>query len=465
VRRAAPPLAAAALFGASALFAIVRTAAAPAATTVRAASSSATGLIVGHLASDLGLASKDADVFVAPLRTDEPAPRGNELAGRLGALLAGALGGAAAHPDPVLLATAQAEAKSTRALVYLQLEIARGQLRATADAYHVVGNVWDRARQPSPAPIGHAFAMARIDGEVRSYLAPVPLVAARVDHVATEDRDLLAVACGDVDDDGAIEIVTLGRRRATVGRLQGGRFVPIKLTWLRDLSGIAPAPLREPLAGLAIVPARGSNPTHIDLGITDRARGSRLDGDMRPLGSIAGVPFATPEGDACLTFAGSTLASAIVKCSDGDAALIASDIETPVDAIARATFVTADGAVHAISAARDPRTAELRVRSGGETVTLAHAGAQVALADLDQDGAPEIISSLDVPARPATDDPTKTPSGDEVVVTTWQPGLGERERSRTPVPSGVRAIAACPPDGGGTAPVVIATTGELWIVR
>ena len=44
-------------------------------------------------------------------------------------------------------------------------------------------------------------------------------------------------------------------------------------------------------------------------------------------------------------------------------------------------------------------------------------------------------------------------------------GAGLRERARMAVPSGIRAVAACPPDGGGVAPVVIATMGELWIIR
>jgi hypothetical protein len=453
----------------TALPAIRASGAPPAPVQVASGSSSATAQVTSRLASDLTMAAKEAVVFVAPVRSDEPAPRGGELAGKLASMLAGALGsGASARQETVPLATAQALAHGAKALVYVQVEIARGQLRATADAYRVTRNVWDRARQPVPAPIAHAFATARIDGEVRSYLAPVPLVASHIDRVTTEDRDLLALACGDVDDDGTIEIVTLGRRRATIGRAQAGRFVALKTAWMRDLSGIASSPLREPLGGVAIVAARGPRPAHIDLGVTDRARGSRLDGDLRLLGSITGVPFTTAAGDACVTFQGSTLSAAIGKCAEADAAIDATDIEAPLDAAANATFVTADGAVHGIGATRDPRTSELKLRSGAETVTVAHAGAQIAVADLDQDGSPEIISTLDVPAKPANEPPgntRKVGDGDALVISTWQPGTALRERARTPVPSGIRAVAVCPPDGGGAAPVVIATSGELWIIR
>jgi hypothetical protein len=427
---------------------------------------SATSQIAGRLASDLAPSAKEAVVFVAPLRSDEPAPRGAELASKLAAMIAGALGpGASARAEPVPLATAQAMAREAKALVYVQIDIAHGQIQATADAYRTTRNVWDRARQPVPSPVAHVFAAARIDGEVRAYLAPVSIVANRIDRVTTEDRDVVAIACGDVDDDGALEIVTLGRRRVAIGRARAGRFVPSKVVLLRDLSAIAPSPLREPLGGVTIVPARGAQPTHIDLGITDRARGSRLDGDLRVLGPIAGVPFARSPGDACVTFQGSTLSAVVAKCADGDAPVDTADMEAPLDAAAHATFVGADGAIRSVGATRDPRSAELRLRSGTETVTLPHAGAQIALADLDQDGSPEIISTLDVAAKASIGEQAKPPEADALVITTWQPGTGLQERARTAVPGGVRAVAACPPDGAGAAPVVIATSGELWIIH
>ena len=402
-------------------------------------------------------------VFVGPLRSDEPAPRGAELAGKLAGWLAGALGGgASARAEPVSLATAQAIAHG-KSLVYVEIEIARGQLRATADVYRTTRNVWDRARQPVPAPIAHAPLAVRIDGEIRSYLAPVPLVANRIEKATTEDRDLIAIACGDVDGDGALEIVTLGRRRAAIGRARAGRFVPSKIASLRDLSGIAPAPLREPLGGLAIVPARGARPAYIDLGITDRARGSRLDGDLRPIGSIAGVPFTTATGDACVTFQGSTLSATIAKCAEADGAFDTAGVEAPFDAAASAAFVTADGVVHGVGATRDPRTAEITLRSGTETATVPHAGAQIAVADLDQDGSPEIISTLDIPAR-AIDRRCRERcrrAGHHHLAAGNRPS---REGAHAG-PSGIRAVAACPPDGTGAAPIVLATAGELWIIR
>jgi len=412
--------------------------------------------IAARLAADLGADTKPAIVCTAPLRSDESAPRGAELAGKVAALVAGKLG-SAFRAEPIALASAQAVARKASWLVYLQPEIARGQLRVTADVYPATRNVWERVREPVPAPTAHAQAAGRIDGEVRSYLAAVPLVGARIDRATLEEKEIIALACGDVDDDGALELVTLSRRRIAVGRARGGRFVTLRSALLRDFSGIAPTPMREPLGGIAILPSR-KGPPRLDVGISDRARGSRLDGDLKLLGAINGVPFATAQGDACLRFQGSTLATTIGKCADADPAP-PFDADGPLDAVAMATFVGSDGTARTVEAMRDPRTGEVSLRALGRTSSVPHAGAQIALADLDQNGWPEIISALDVFPKPAGD------VDDALVVTTLEADGALRERSRTPVPTGIRAITACPPEGGGSASVVLATLGELWIVR
>ncbi|HKQ68138.1 MAG TPA: hypothetical protein VJT73_02300, partial [Polyangiaceae bacterium] len=149
---------------------------APATAPKPAIATPALGQIATALATEIALFGKEAVVFGAPLGSDEPAPRAGELTAKLTGLVAGALGpGATARQESVPLATAQALAKGAKALVFVQAEIAAGQLRASADVYHTTRNVWDRARRPAPAPFAHAFASARLDAEVRAYLAPLPL--------------------------------------------------------------------------------------------------------------------------------------------------------------------------------------------------------------------------------------------------------------------------------------------------
>jgi hypothetical protein len=426
------------------------------------AKASAIGRVTASVAKDIGADAKDTVVFASPLKSDEGAPRGADLVAQLEALVAGAIGpGATVRPEPVGPDRAQTLGRKAKVIVYLKIEIARGELRLSADLYRPGRTVWDRARQPSLAPISHAFASARIDAEVRSYLAPVPLLAKRIDRASAEERDVLAIACGDVDSDGAIELVVVSRRRVAAGRVRGGLFTPISTASLADLSPIAPAPLREPLAGAVILEGGPLRPGLIDIGITDRAHGSRLDERLKPIAPIGGVPFATPGGDACLGLSGTTLAPIVKPCAEGDGTFDPFDVGSGVDAIARASISGRDGKPNVVEARHDPVTRELTLRMGTSTFAVPRSGAQIAIADLDGDGDPEVISTLDVLAFPAGSGVIE----DAVEIRSLRAGGRLEQRARVPVASGVRAVAACPPDAPGPASIVIATAGELWIVR
>jgi len=419
---------------------------------------SAIATVTAGIAADIRAKAADAVIFAGPLESDEHAPRGSDLVAKVQALVAGALGPRVnARPERVTLAAAQSLGHKAKALVYLKVEVARGEVRLSADLYRMGRTVWERIKQPSVMPMSHAFASARMDAEVRGYLAPVPILAKRVERAAIEDRDIMAVACGDVDSDGALELFVVSRRRVAVGRVRGGRFAALGVAQFADLSPIAPAPLREPLAGVVVLQGR---PGVVDVGITDRARGSRLDGKLRPVGSIAGVPFTVPEGDACLTFQGTTLNPIVKKCADEDPAFEPVDVAPGVDAIVRVTTIGSDGTPRVVDARRDPISRDVVVRAGTIAASLPRSGAQVAIADLDGDGDPEIVSTLDAlaSAGPAAVD-------DAVVIRSLRTGGRLEDRARVPVPSGVRAIAACPPDAPGPAPIVVATAGELWVVR
>src|ERR1019366_2351067 len=109
---------------------------------------------LGPLASTLNTSV----VVAAPLTVDDAAPRGDELALRVAALVAGRLGsGVRAHPQTAQLGTARAIAGRASALVYVQTAIAQGDLRTTIDVYPPMANAWDRIRNPLPSPTGHAF--------------------------------------------------------------------------------------------------------------------------------------------------------------------------------------------------------------------------------------------------------------------------------------------------------------------
>lgn len=417
---------------------------------------SAFATVAERLAKELAGAPRAGLVVAAPLRSDEGAPRGDELVVRLGQVVAGSLGASLARQEPLALPAARSAARRADAFVYVQAEVLRGELRVSADVYPSPQGFWERLLRPNPAPVRHAFASARLDAEVRGFLAPVPLVLGQVERAKTEERDVVALACGDIDADGSLELVTLGRRRVAWGRLRGGRFEAAHTVEWSALSPVAPAPLREPLAGVTILPGSWPAGSFVDVGLTDRASGMRLDRTLRPIKPIEGVPIPFGSRDVCARYAPAEGTPTFAPCSKDDPSVALAPLSQPTDVVTTEAITTPSGGSMAVWAARNPQTGELRLVANGFGATLAGVGAQVAIADLDTDGAPEILSSADV----------LSPAEDALVVYTWRPGQAIEERARIPVPQGVRAIAACPPDGAGPSPIAIATAGgEIWVVR
>ncbi len=411
------------------------------------------------LGSALGFAPALSVVIAAPLVSDDSAPKGDELALRVAALVAGRIGaGARAHPQTALLGTARAIAGRASALVYVQTAIANGDLRTTIDVYPSMANAWDRIRNPLPSPSRHAFATAKIDAEVRAFLAPLLLEQASVTRAHHDEGDVLAAACGDVDGDGGDEIVLVSRTRVALGRIRGGRFVPEHVAPWGTLAPRLPFPMREPLA--SAVASLGA----VDVGSTD-CGGIHLTQDLTAGAPLLGLPAWGGDAVVCLRPEPSAGAfdGAPVDCSMSREPKPRMAVPAPrFDAFGAAKIADALGDTRTVVAVREP-SGKLRIKAG-DIVSAAEGsfGAQLAVGDLDQDGAPEIVTTTDA----------ATPSGsggrldDAIDIATWtRDGAEPRSRLRIAAPGGVRALAVCPPENHGE-PALIAVVGsEVWIVR
>lgn len=405
---------------------------------------SALGSAIPVCAKELGGdTSRGALVVAAPLVTDVPAPKGDELALRVAQLLAGAIGGdTRAHPQTAPLPAARALAGKAKGLVFLTVELQKGQLRVTADRYPVLSNGWDRLRLTAPPPNAHSFVAVPMDAEVRTFLTPVLLEQAQVTKASHGEGDVLAATCGDVDGDGALEIVLVSRGRIAAGRIRAGQFVTQRAAPWSALAPLASSPFREPIGGAWL-----DGPGRLFAGTTDRG-GVLLDETFAPKERYAGIPvgprcgFPKPEIGG---FVGNLIACAAPAKPDVPKA------PSRFDAGAAMHRIKTNGAEDDWVIVRDLGTTKVR-RFGEDKVLFDGAGAQLALGDLDQDGVPEAVASLD-----SADDAVR-------IVSLLDDGT-VRERRRIAVPTGVRALAVCPPEEKGI-PALAAVTGtEVWLVR
>lgn len=415
----------------------------------------ALGSIAGELVRALGPRDGQRLVVASAIAADiDPVKEKiDALSSRVALLVAGALG-ARAHDRAASLPVARRLARADRELVYVQLEVQKGMLLVTADVYPVVKNGWDRLK-PTPAPNAHAFARSPIDAEIRSFFAPISLEKLALHKAKIDETDVLGMGCGDPDG-GGTHLFVVSRDRIARGHLIGGRFVALNAERWGALSQRSPTPLREPLASVVVAPR--SHPGEIWIRETDHD-GVRVDGQLRLLGTLAGLPIPFIDDASCANVLAdsATLDPRLDRCTSDQSERAKRDMLNlgvatgKSDRLAGWSGASATGATLPLTLfAREPNGA-LRVTVAGSPQSLDNVGAEVALGDMNLDGEPEIAFAAD--------------RGDDVIKLVSVSSKGIVERGRWPAPEGVRALAFCPPEAGG-APALAAIVGrEVWLVR
>lgn len=392
-------------------------------------------------------------VATAPIRADVPLERASELAERLVRVMGGALGsGLQLHPTPVSLSEARRLASRTGALLYLAPELRQGTLHVTADVYVEARAFWDRVKAPSTGPLRHAHAQRRADAEIRSFLPRPPLVISEKSSAPLPERPVLSLACGAFGEDAGDRIVLVGRHRVSAGRLVKGTLVrEAERSW-RDLSPVAAAPLRAPLAAARILDR------WLDVGSSDRQRALRLDGE---LAVVAEEPRALPWPDGGCAPLTATAAGATPTPCFGEAAPLEpppvpeAALEQGLDAYASTVLVRRDGSAGRVFLLRPTGSSSAwLVDDAGRRTEVPDVGAQVALGDLDGDGVLEVISG-----RASLD-----PRADSLRVDSWEPSGRLVHRYELPL-TDIQAIAVCPWSGAGLAPLAVAAGDQLWVLR
>jgi hypothetical protein len=386
----------------------------------------ALGEMACEIARALGERAKHSLVVaLAPTGDGALAPR-PELGSRMAELVAGRLGKEAnAWPTVERPERTTALPWKSRPLVLLRVAVAGDRIRVSADLFATYPRLWQRARG-NFAPVTHQSSERGVDGEVRAFFPRIPLAAKNVHRAAGADTDIVALACGDIDRDGSPEIATIGRRRVAVGRIRGKTFQPFATRALAELVPIAPVPFREPIAS-AWVPEPGV----LEIGSTDRARAIRLDAKLAKQSDLeARLPW------------------------PGGGGLTTKELGDSIDAVAGATIVTRAGESRRVRARRRP-DGTVSLSDGKRSAELERVGAQLAVGDLDGDGDPELVTSVD----------TLDPGLDAIVVYSWHGGQKLVERLRIAAPGGVRAIALCPPRATAMAPIAVAVGDGLWVVE
>lgn len=324
------------------------------------------------------------------------APRGHAL---ITALVAPALAALEAEPQRFPLAHLASfdpggEEPATRAGRLGYASLVDVSVRSLGNFLHVDASVW--TTEPATQRAGFALR-SRVDAELRAYLGGLERVSEQTIVARVADlpgRGYLAMAAADLDGDGRTELALIGADAVSIVRLGasrvGVRLVQVARAHFGPEVPAAPFPTRR---ALATAVAR------------DRAVVARVAGRAAPLTvSLEGARASVSRASGPCPDGAFPIDAGCAELSPGRD-FFDDDITRPTPAgpaphqtpgtfyvHASRTLRTREGQVVSYEAIVTPH-GRLAVRAGERSVGAVGYGTALAMADLDDDGAAELLTS------------------------------------------------------------------------
>ncbi len=372
---------------------------------------------------------------VASLITDVTATDPEGLRARVARAIA-MQWGRRAHVEPKSHTMAQAELVAQKKhVLFVQPEIRNGELLLRVRTLQPRGNVWDRSVDRSPITSKEALVRVRVDSEIRAFLRPILLEEAKSTTFLQPLGRVSALACGDVRNDGSLELIAVTTSRVSIASLRQGAFHEIEsLAWPRELA-LLPARLREPLAVVEVTENGALGIGHSDRGFSTWDDGVWKSEKTWRLDATGVVNFRYQIGRPKSAFITVTPPTGL-------------DVQV-FDAIAGTEFASLGLTLRAF-ALREP-SGRLYVMVGNNApVILDDVGAQVALGDLDLDGVLEVVTTSNGASERLR----------VVSLTAGAPKIRWEQESADPI----RSVTVCPPEAASKPSIVAVTDRQVWRV-
>lgn len=313
-------------------------------------------------------------------------------------------------------------------------------------------NFWERSKQPDGSVTYHGQTEAPADSLLRRFLPPGRGLLTIRHQVPSPIPTPVALLCADLQGDGGQQLLVVGRQELVLGRLGEREFLVESRRRWDELSPVAGAPLRAPLASAARIENR------MFVGSSDRAQLVELDGRLEKRREAKGAyPL---QNGRCLAFSSRGLLGREVDCFAAPSTSFGEEFDSwSVGSVTESNGTESELTAKLALGADRLELEVTRTAQGTEHLSVENAGHTSVWDDLDGDGQVELIVSGDG----SEDGGDQEERSDQLRVFSLQEHSLELRASLAAPP--VHALTTCPFSGSNPNLLVAAVGKELWVFR